>query len=484
MRLVVILFVVILALAMHDIVSEGSADGDDGVATPKTAKPNITKPNVVVIFCDDLGWGDLGCFGNPTIRTPNLDRMAQEGQKWTQFYVAAPVCTPSRAALMTGRYPIRNGMTSAKQVVLFPNSGGGLPAEEITLAEMLKPLGYSTGIVGKWHLGHLPEYLPTEQGFDSYFGIPYSNDMDKTGGPGYQAEARKDPNYYPSIEHYNVPLMRNTEIIERPADQNTLTERYTEEAIRFIQENQSRPFFLYLPHSMPHIPLFASQKYRGNSSRGLYGDVVEELDASVGRILDTLRELKLESKTMVFFSSDNGPWLSFETHGGSAGPLRAGKGTTFEGGQRVPTIFWWPGSIQPGTIHELGSTLDLMATVAAITGGELPWDRTLDSFDLSDVLLRGGKSPRQEFFFWTNAQLHAVRVGPWKLHVKAREPVNYGKVDELSSPELYHLERDISEKYNVADKHPEVVERLLKKIEEHRAGIEPHEDMLAITISK
>jgi arylsulfatase A-like enzyme len=484
MRLVVILFVVILALAMHDIVSEGSADGDDGVATPKTAKPNITKPNVVVIFCDDLGWGDLGCFGNPTIRTPNLDRMAQEGQKWTQFYVAAPVCTPSRAALMTGRYPIRNGMTSAKQVVLFPNSGGGLPAEEITLAEMLKPLGYSTGIVGKWHLGHLPEYLPTEQGFDSYFGIPYSNDMDKTGGPGYQAEARKDPNYYPSIEHYNVPLMRNTEIIERPADQNTLTERYTEEAIRFIQENQSRPFFLYLPHSMPHIPLFASQKYRGNSSRGLYGDVVEELDASVGRILDTLRELKLESKTMVFFSSDNGPWLSFETHGGSAGPLRAGKGTTFEGGQRVPTIFWWPGSIQPGTIHELGSTLDLLATVAAITGGELPKDRTLDSFDLSDVLLRGGKSPRKEMFFWTNAQLHAVRVGPWKLHVKAREPVNYGKVDELSSPELYHLERDISEKYNVADKHPEVVERLLKKIEEHRAGIEPHEDMLAITISK
>jgi arylsulfatase A len=484
MRAIVIQLFVIAVFVIHDPRAECSADGDEGAATRKTVKPNITKPNVVVIFCDDLGWGDLGCFGNPTIRTPNLDRMAQEGQKWTQFYVAAPVCTPSRAALMTGRYPIRNGMTSAKQVVLFPNSGGGLPAEEITLAEMLKPLGYSTGIVGKWHLGHLPEYLPTKQGFDSYFGIPYSNDMDKTSGPGYQAEARKDPNYYPSIEHYNVPLMRNTEIIERPADQNTLTERYTEEAIRFIRENQSRPFFLYLPHSMPHIPLFASQKYRGNSSRGLYGDVVEELDASVGRILDTLRELKLESKTMVFFSSDNGPWLSFETHGGSAGPLRAGKGTTFEGGQRVPTIFWWPGSIQPGTIHELGSTLDLLATVAAITGGELPKDRTLDSFDLSDVLLRGGKSPRKEMFFWTNAQLHAVRVGPWKLHVKAREPVNYGKVDELSSPELYHLERDISEKYNVADKHPEVVERLLKKIEEHRAGIEPHEDMLAITISK
>jgi arylsulfatase A len=489
MRLVVTLFVVILALAMHDSVAEGpiaecSDDTGEGLATSRSAKPNITKPNIVVIFCDDLGWGDLGCFGNPTIRTPHLDRMAQEGQKWTQFYVAAPVCTPSRAGLMTGRYPIRNGMTSAKQAVLFPNSGGGLPAKEITLAEMLKPLGYSTGIVGKWHLGHLPEYLPTEQGFDSYYGIPYSNDMDKTGGPGYQAEARQDPNYYPSIEHYNVPLMRNTKIIERPADQNTLTLRYTEEAIRFIQENQSRPFFLYLPHSMPHIPLFASGEYRGKSSRGLYGDVVEELDASVGRILDALRELKLDGKTMVVFSSDNGPWLSFETHGGSAGPLRAGKGTTFEGGQRVPTIFWWPGHIEPRTIHDLGSTLDLMATVAAITGGELPGDRTLDSFDLSDVLLRGGKSPRQEFFFWTNAQLHAVRVGPWKLHVKAREQVNYGKAVELSSPELYHLERDVSERYNVAGNHPDVVEKLLRKLDEHRKSIEPHEDMLAIPISK
>jgi len=439
---------------------------------------------MIVIFCDDLGWGDLGCFGNPTIRTPNLDRMAQEGQKWTQFYVAAPVCTPSRAGLLTGRYPIRSGMTSAKQAVLFPNSGGGLPQAEITLAEMLQQRGYRTGIVGKWHLGHLPEYLPTEQGFERYFGIPYSNDMDKTGGPGYQAEARKDPDYYPSIEHYNVPLMRDAEIIERPADQNTLTLRYTEEAVKFIQDNKDHPFFLYLPHSMPHIPLFASDRYRGKSPRGLYGDVVEELDASVGRILETLRELELDGKTMVVFSSDNGPWLSFETHGGSAGPLRAGKGTTFEGGQRVPTIFWWPGTIEPRTIHELGSTLDLMATVATISGAELPKDRTLDSFDLSEVLLRGGTSPRREMFFWTNAQLHAVRVGPWKLHVKAREPIHYSKAVELASPELYHLERDISEKYNVADQHPDVVQRLLRKLDEHRASIEPHEDMLAIPISK
>ena len=443
-----------------------------------------TKPNIIVIFCDDLGWGDLGCFGNPTIRTPNLDRMASEGQKWTQFYVAAPVCTPSRAALMTGRYPIRNGMTSAKRAVLFPDSGGGLPPDEITLAEMLKETGYATGIVGKWHLGHLPQYLPTSQGFDSYFGIPYSNDMDKIGGPGYSAEVRKDTSYYPEIEHYNVPLMRNTQIIERPADQNTLTKRYTEESIRFIEDHAAHPFFLYLPHSMPHIPLFASKNFRGRSSRGLYGDVVEELDASVGAILDTLRELKLDTKTLVVFSSDNGPWLSYETHGGSAGPLRAGKGTTFEGGMRVQTIFWWPGKIQPGTKQDLGSTLDFMATFTAIAGGELPENRKLDSFDLSGVLFGDQESPRKTMFYWTNAKLHAIRSGPWKLHVKMREAVNYGKESELGKPVLYHLEQDISEKYNVADKYPETVESLLKSMDEHLLDIDPHEDMLAIPIPK
>lgn len=410
--------------------------------------------------------------------------MASEGQRWTQFYVAAPVCTPSRAALMTGRYPIRNGMTSAKRGVLFPDSGGGLPTEEITLAEMLKQAGYATAAIGKWHLGHLPQYLPTAQGFDSYFGIPYSNDMDKAGGPGYLAAVRKDASYYPEIEHYNVPLMRDTQIIERPADQNTLTQRYTEQAIQFIERQAGGPFFLYIAHSMPHIPLFASAKFRGSSWRGLYGDVVEELDASVGAILDRLRALKIDSRTLVVFSSDNGPWLSFETHGGSAGPLRAGKGTTFEGGMRVPTIFWWPGKIQPGVKKDLGSTLDLMATLAAISGGEVPKDRKLDSYDLSSVLFRDQESPREEMFFWTNAQLHAVRSGPWKLHVKMREAVNYGNEVELEKPELYHLERDISEKYNVADKYPESVEALRKRIEKHQRDLDPHEDMLAIPLPK
>lgn len=441
-------------------------------------------PNVIIIFADDLGWGDLGCFGNPAIRTPQLDRMAAEGQKWTQFYVAAPVCTPSRAALMTGRYPIRNGMTSAKRGVLFPDSGGGLPSGEVTLAELLKQKDYATGVFGKWHLGHLPQYLPTSQGFDTYVGIPYSNDMDKVGGPNYRVEVIKNANYYPEIAHYNVPLMRDTNIIERPADQNTITKRYTEEAVKFIRTNKDRPFFVYLPHSMSHIPLFASEPFRGKSIRGLYGDVVEEIDWSVGRILDTLRELKLDQNTLVMFSSDNGPWLSFETHGGSAGPLRAGKGTTFEGGQRVPTIFWWPGKVKPGVVTELGSTLDMLATIASLTGTKSPQDRKLDSYDLSPVLLGTGASPRNEMFYWTNAELHAVRSGPWKLHVKMREPINYGREVVLAQPELYHIERDISEAYNVADQHPEIVQRLLTMMKDHQADIEPHEDMLAIPLKK
>lgn len=443
-------------------------------------------PNVVIINCDDLGYGDLACFGSTNIRTPHLDRMAAEGQKWTSFYTADPVCTPSRAGLMTGRYPIRNGMSSSRRVVLFPNSGGGLPQDEITLAELLKQKDYATGCFGKWHLGHLPEFLPTAQGFDTYFGIPYSNDMDATqAAREYHRRSRTEANFHPEYEWWNVPLMRDEEVVERPADQRTITRRYADEAIDFIRSNKDGPFFVYLANSMPHIPLLASDDFRGNSPRGLYGDVVEEIDYHVGRVLQTLRDEGLAENTMVVFTSDNGPWLSFKVHGGSAGPLRAGKGTTFEGGQRVPTIFWWPETIEAGsTVTQMGSALDMMATIASITGTETPADRKLDSYDLSPALLGNGDSPREEFFYWTRGKLHAVRSGPFKLHVLQREPVNYGREVPLDSPELYHVEHDEAEEYEISKNHSDVVERLQGMLNTHEADIEPVTDQLAIPLGE
>ena len=444
--------------------------------------------NFIVIFTDDMGYGDLSSFGHPTIKTPHLDKMAMQGQKWTNFYVASPVCTPSRAALLTGRYPIRNGMTSPKRGVLFPNSAKGLPQSEITIAEVLKQKDYATGAIGKWHLGHLPEFLPEQQGFDSYYGIPYSNDMNYIGEWSEQFENAEDPYYRSDYKKFNVPLIENGQVIEQPVDQNTITYRYTQKAVDFIKDHQEEPFFLYLAHSLPHIPLFAHPDRVGKSTQGIYGDVIEEIDWSVGEILNTLKELKLDQNTVVVFTSDNGPWLAFKTHGGSAGPLRAGKGTTFEGGQRVPTIFWGPGNVKPQIVDKMGSTLDLINTIASLSGTQAPQDRKMDGFDLSPIL-KGTEavSPRTSFYYWsTKAELYAVRSNKWKLHLQQSEPVLYwNPTVPLDAPELYNLDADVSEKYDVAAKNPAIVSDLKKMAQEHLLDItDPLEDNLSAIIEE
>ncbi len=411
-----------------------------GTATGVCAAP----PNVVVIFADDMGYGDLGCYGHPTIATPHLDRMAAEGLRFTQFYVAECVCTPSRAALLTGRLPIRNGMCSDKRRVLFSNSTGGLPHEEITIAELLKSKNYATACIGKWHLGHLPKFLPTTQGFDSYFGIPYSNDMKPT------------------------TLVRGEAVIEDPVDQTTLTRRYTEQATQFIRAQKDGPFFLYFAHNFPHVPLFASDLFKGRSRRGLYGDVVEELDWSVGQVLDALRELKIDSNTLVFFTSDNGPWLIKNQNGGSAGMLRGGKGSTWEGGMREPAIAWWPDTIPAGrTTTELASSLDLLATVAALTGAELPTDRTLDSLDIRDVLLGKGPGPRNSMLYYRGRQLMAARLGPWKAHFKTQAGYGQREAETHDPPLLFHLEHDPSEQFDVAKDNAEVITKIRQLVAQH-----------------
>lgn len=444
--------------------------------------------NFIIIFTDDMGYGDLSSFGHPTIKTPHLDKMAMQGQKWTNFYVASPVCTPSRAALLTGRYPIRNGMTSSKRGVLFPNSSKGLPQSEITIAEVLKQKEYATAAIGKWHLGHLPQFLPTQQGFDSYYGIPYSNDMNYSGEWSEQFENAEDPYYRSDYKKFNVPLMENEKIIEQPADQNTITYRYTQKAVEFIKDQKDKPFFLYLAHSLPHIPLFAHPDRVGKNKQGIYGDVIEEIDWSVGTILNTLKDLNLDKNTVVVFTSDNGPWLAFKTHGGSAGPLRAGKGTTFEGGQRVPTIFWGPETVKPGLINEMGSTLDLINTIASMSGTEAPKDRKMDGFDLSSVLIgTETKGPRSSFYYWsTKAELSAVRSGKWKLHLQKSDPVLYWNPTEtLEHPELYNLDADVSEKYDVAQKNPAIVAQLKEMAQKHKLDItNPLEDNLAAIIEE
>ncbi|MEO6000590.1 MAG: sulfatase [Chitinophagaceae bacterium] len=416
------------------------------------------QPNIIVILADDLGYGDLGCYGHPTIRTPNLDKMAIEGLRFTQFYVGAAVCTPSRAALLTGRLAIRTGIYG-NHAVLFPNSASGLPLKENTIAETLKSKGYKTGMVGKWHLGHLPEFLPLRQGFDYYFGVPYSNDMGKI------ATTRVNPdNPKASLRRENavpLPLFRNDKKIEEEPDQHFLTKRYTEEAVQYIKENKSKPFFLYYASNFPHVPLYASPSFAGKSKRGPYGDVVEELDWSVGEILKTLKSLKIDQNTLVIFTSDNGPWLTQFDHGGSAGILYEGKFSTYEGGMRVPAIAWWPGKIKPNTISTaLATTMDLLPTFAKLSHAALSPNVELDGQDISELLLGRKDNIRDQVLFYINENLYAIRKGKWKAHFithpsySAEAPVSH----EL--PLLYDIDSDPSEKYNLAKWHPKVIEEM------------------------
>ena len=430
-------------------------------------------PNFIIIFADDLGYGDLASFGHPTIRTPHLDQLAAQGQRWTSFYSAASVCTPSRAGLLTGRLPVRSGMVSNHpnvRRVLFPDSAGGLPQSEITLAELLKTRGYATAAIGKWHLGHLPGHLPMRHGFDSYFGIPYSNDMDWAGGDG-TAEDRRHKTMSPRIEYWNVPLMRDEKIVERPAEQSTLTRRYTDEAIAFIERNRERPFFLYLAHSMPHVPLFASDEFARTSARGLYGDVIEELDANVGRLIGALRRLQLDPRTLVVFTSDNGPWHVYDEQGGSAGLLRGAKGGTFEGGMRVPAIFWWPGTIPSAVVPDMGSTLDLLPTIAALAGVERPRDRALDGDSLTSVLRGAGRSPRRSMIFYRGATIFAVRYGSFKAHFFTQPEYGSDPPVAHQPPLLYNLDYDPSEKFDVAKNHAGVLAEIARIVAQHESGL-------------
>ena len=455
------LFLFVLAL----LAAGCQAPTEEAEAVAPTERP----PNVVIIFTDDQGYADLGVYGADGFETPNIDRMASEGVRFTSFYVASPVCSPSRAALLTGSYPQRVSIPR----VLFPQFDEGLHPDEITIADLLKPLGYATAVFGKWHLGHHPEHLPQAQGFDEYFGLPYSNDM--TPDPA------KNPNP-PARRHPPLPLIEGVETVEIEPDQSQLTRRYTERAVDFIERHADRPFFLYLPHSMPHLPLFVSERFAGVSDRGLYGDVIMEIDWSVGEILDTLDRLDLDEQTLVVFTSDNGPWLVKGSHSGSAGPLREGKGTTFEGGQRVPAIMRWPGRIAAGLVSdELVTAMDLFPTIAGLTGAPMPTDRILDGKDIWPLMsgAPGAASPHEAFFYYIRNELHAVRAGRWKLHV----PHGYRTIEgaDLRTPtfqgtyaraeiglSLFDLEADVGETTNVADAHPEVVERLMELIEQAR----------------
>lgn len=417
-----------------------------------TSEQKNSKPNIILFFCDDLGYGDLGVYGHPTIKTPNLDRMAAQGLKFTNFYSGSPACTASRYALLTGRYPIRSGFPW----VLYPNSSRGIHPNEWTLAEGLKAGGYATGCFGKWHLGTTKkEYLPLQNGFDEYLGLPYSNDM------------------IPPI-HPEIALMDGNDTLELSPDQMTLTRRYTERAIEFIQKKKGAPFFVYLPYAMPHLPLHPGAEFVGKSKRGTYGDVVEEIDWSVGEIWKKVEELGMAENTLLVFTSDNGPWIIKNEKGGSSGLFRDGKGSTWEGGMRVPAIAYWKGKIEEGSVCQYpSSTLDLYHSFLKISGQSLP-ENIVDGKDVSDWLSGGmtdAEAAEKPYFFYGPRKLHAVRKGAWKLHIhtssQTRKDYFEGKL-----PLLFNIEIDPSEQYELSESHPEIVKDLMNEIEAHLKNVE------------
>jgi len=452
-----------------------------GLALSAVAAPVAGKPNIVLVFIDDLGYGDIGPFGNAKVKTPHLDKLAAEGMKFTSFY-ATPVCSMSRACLMTGCYNARVSVPG----VLFPRHSIGLHPNEVTLAEIVKPMGYATTCIGKWHLGHREPFLPTRQGFDSYFGIPYSNDM--TIDPEHARFARDcvfregmtQSKARAGALRNTVPLMRGEEIVEYPADQSTLTKRYTEEAIKFIRENRARPFFVYLPHTMVHVPLAASDAFLGKSGNGLFGDAVEEVDWSVGQIMRTLEELQLDSKTLVIFTSDNG------AASGSSSPWRGKKGSIFEGGVREPCIMRWPGRIPAGaTCPHLAGNIDLLPTFARLVGAALPKDREIDGRDITSLMFQANAPPVRDthLYFTGGSVLGAIRQGHWKLFLteptrpqgKPGKAAKREKKDTAASvPALYNLAKDPTESTNVAAEHPDVVAKLRAEAQRREQEIRDH----------
>ncbi len=438
------------------------------VAFDRQATANDDLPNVVVIFIDDMGYADIGPFGAKNYKTPNLDQMAKEGRCFTDFLVSSAVCSASRAALLTGCYHERVGIRGA----FGPGSKQGIHENEMTLAELFKQKDYATAIYGKWHLGHHPKFLPMQHGFDDYFGLPYSNDM----WP-----------YHPGVRHLpmeervkrwpHLPLIEKNKVINNRVtgkDQEKLTAQYTERAVKFIRANKDRPFFVYVPHSMVHVPLYVSDKFRGKSGAGLYGDVVMEVDWSVGQIISTLKELKIDKKTLVIFTSDNGPWLSYGDHAGVTGELREGKGTEFEGGIREPTIMWWPGKIPAGTkCDELASTIDVLPTVAKLIDAKLP-EHKIDGKDIRDLMFakEGAKSPHEVFYCYYGGQLQAVRDRRFKLHFPhgyrtmagrpgGKDGIPNGYKQGKIGLELFDLKNDRAESKDVSKEFPKELARLM-----------------------